>query len=42
MHVEDISYTVDGTEMIGHLAYDDSTPGSTCFSSQYLRESRSY
>ena len=25
MHVEDLAYTVDGTEMIGHLAYDDTT-----------------
>ena len=25
MHVEDISYDVDGITMIGHLAYDDST-----------------
>lgn len=25
MHVEDIAYSFDGTEMVGHLAYDDST-----------------
>ena len=27
MHVEDIHYEVDGIEMIGHLAYDDSATG---------------
>lgn len=27
MHVEDIAYDFEGTEMIGHLAYDDSKQG---------------
>src|SRR5258706_13290383 len=27
MHVQDIPYDVDGREMIGHLAYDDSRAG---------------
>jgi dienelactone hydrolase len=27
MHVEDIAYSFDGTEMVGHLAYDDSASG---------------
>lgn len=28
MHVEDISYEVDGITMVGHLAYDDSKQGA--------------
>ena len=27
MHIEDISYDFEGTEMIGHLAYDDTITG---------------
>ena len=27
VHIEDIAYTVEGTEMIGHLAYDDTIKG---------------
>ena len=27
VHIEDIAYTVEGTEMIGHLAYDDTVFG---------------
>ncbi len=27
MHVEDIAYSFDGTEMVGHLAYDDTPSG---------------
>jgi dienelactone hydrolase len=26
VHIEDIAYAVDGTEMIGHLAYDEGAP----------------
>ena len=28
MHVEDIAYEVDGIEMVGHLAFDDSVTGA--------------
>ena len=27
MHIEDIAYDVDGVQMIGHLATDDTRPG---------------